>query len=113
LRWICGRGVESETLGREPDDAPEDEAWLASPLYQLVKRQERMLRRRIDAVSIAEFPILAEFAAMGGVDYVAMRQPIGRAVAFARWTKSSLPGSCAGYCRGDSRRAAAKGGAAG
>jgi adenylate cyclase len=82
LRWICGRGVESETLGREPDDAPEDEVWLASPLYQLVKRQERMLRRRIDAVSIAEFPILAEFAAMGGVDYVAMRQPIGRGVAF-------------------------------
>ena len=51
-------------------------------VYQLVKRQERMLRRRIDAVSIAEFPMLAEFAAMGGVDYVAMRQPIGRGVAF-------------------------------
>ncbi len=40
-----------------------------------------MLRRRIDETSIAEFPGLADFAAMGGADYLALRQPIGSGAA--------------------------------
>jgi adenylate cyclase len=51
-----------------------------------------MLRRRIDDTSIAEFPVLADFAAIGGVDYLALRQPIGPGAAigavremFASW----------------------------
>ncbi len=85
LRWARGGGVEGQTLDREPDEVSQDDAAPAGPLHELdrlVRRQERMLGRRIDATSIAELPILAEFAAMGGVDYVALRQPIGRGVAF-------------------------------
>ena len=93
LRWVRGEGIEGQTFEREPDDASEDQEWLASPLYQLKQRQELLLHRRIDACSIAEFPLLGEFAALGGKDYLALRQPIGaRAMfgevdeVFASWT---------------------------
>ena len=51
---------------------------MTSPLYHLKYRQEHLLHCRIDAASIAQFPLLGEFAEMGGTDYVALRQPIGR-----------------------------------
>lgn len=93
LRWVRGEGIEGQAFEREPDDASEDQEWLASPLYQLKQRQELLLHRRIDAGSIAEFPLLGEFAALGGKDYLALRQPIGaRAMfgevdeVFASWT---------------------------
>ncbi len=82
LRWIRGQGTEGQMLEREPDGGPIDEEWVTSPLYQLVQRQEFLLHRRIDAASIAEFPLLGEFAALGGKDYVALRQPIGRGAMF-------------------------------
>ena len=78
LRWVRDRGTEGHTFEREPDDAPEDEEWATSPLYHLKHRQEHLLHCRIDAASIAQFPLLGEFAEMGGTDYVALRQPIGR-----------------------------------
>ncbi len=78
LRWVRDRGTEGHTFEREPDDAPEDQEWVTSPLYHLKHRQEHLLHCRIDAASIAQFPLLAEFAEMGGTDYVALRQPIGR-----------------------------------
>ena len=77
IRWIRGEGVQAETLDRRPDGAPEDELWLKSPPYHLVSRGEQVLRRRVDRASIAEFPILADFAALGGKDYLALRQPLG------------------------------------
>lgn len=82
LRWDRGRTVESRTFDRRPDNAPEQQMWLTSPFYPLVQRQERVLRRRIDAASIAEFPVLGEFAELGGTDYLAMRQPLGRSAVF-------------------------------
>lgn len=82
LSWVRGRGVEVETFEREPDSAPEDAEWLASPLYHLKRRQERVLHRRIDAASVAEFPLFGMFAELGGKDYLGLRQPIGRGAAF-------------------------------
>ena len=78
----AARASSSQTFEREPDGAPEDEEWLSSPLYQLKLRQERILHRRIEAASIAEFPLLAQFAALGGKDYLGLRQPIGRGAVF-------------------------------
>ena len=82
----------AQTFDRKPHGASDSQAWLRSPFYQLVEREERMLRRRIDETSIAEFPVLADFAAMGGTDYLALRQPIGSGAAigevremFASW----------------------------
>jgi adenylate cyclase len=91
-RWSRGRGVETQTFDRKPYGASDSQAWLRSPFHRLVEREERMLRRRIDEASIAEFPVLADFAAMGGTDYLALRQPIGSGAAigevremFASW----------------------------
>jgi adenylate cyclase len=92
LRWVRGHGVESQTFNRRPYGAPSSDEWLRSPFYKLVRSQERTLRRRIDDTSIADFPVLADFAAIGGVDYLALRQPIGPGAAigavremFASW----------------------------
>ena len=82
LRWVRGRGLEAQAFERKPDGTPEDEEWLASPLYRLKLRQELILHRRIDAASIAEFPLFAEFAALGGKDYLGLRQPVGRDATF-------------------------------
>jgi adenylate cyclase len=91
-RWVRGHGVESQTFNRRPFGASSSDEWLRSPFYQLVRSQERTLRRRIDDTSIAEFPVLADFEAIGGVDYLALRQPIGPGAAigavremFASW----------------------------
>jgi adenylate cyclase len=82
LRWVRGSGIDAQSVDRVPENAPASESWLRSPLYPLVQRRERLLRRRIDAASSAEFPVLGEFAEMGGVDYLALRQPLGRNAAF-------------------------------
>jgi adenylate cyclase len=91
-RWVRGHGIDSQTFNRRPYGASSSDAWLRSPFYQLASSQERTLRRRIDDTSIAEFPVLADFAAIGGVDYLALRQPIGPGAAigavremFASW----------------------------
>jgi adenylate cyclase len=81
-RWIRGHGVESRTFDRKPDGASDSQEWLRSPFYRLVTREERVLRCRIDDTSIAEFPVLADFAAVGGTDYLALRQPIGPGASF-------------------------------
>ena len=80
IRWVRGEGVAAETLERRPDGAPADELWLRSPPYHLVAHGQKRLRRRIDRTSIAEFPILGDFAALGGRDYLAFRQPLGARV---------------------------------
>jgi adenylate cyclase len=47
------------------------ELWRGSPFYRLVQSGEPMLRRRLDAESIAEFPSLAESGA-GMADFIAL-----------------------------------------
>jgi adenylate cyclase len=51
--------------------------WQQSPLKVLLESEADMLRRRIGPASIAEFPILGEFAAEGGTDYVAFATAFG------------------------------------
>ena len=82
LRWVRGHGAEGHTFDREPEGAPETEEWLTSPLYRLKQAQGRIMHRRIDATSSAEFPLFTEFAALGGTDYVGLRQPVGRGAVF-------------------------------
>jgi adenylate cyclase len=83
-RWVRGGGLESQTFARKPHGASDSEEWLRSPFYHLVMRQERTLRRRIDETSMAEFPVLTDFAAGGGTDYLALRQPIGSGVTIGK-----------------------------
>ena len=104
-RWVRGHGVESQTFNRKPHGASDSEAWLRSPFYQLVTRQERTLRCRINATNIAQFPVLADFAAVGGTDYLALRQPIGSGVAigdvremFTSWVTDRPSGFHAEEC---------------
>jgi adenylate cyclase len=82
VRWRRGRGAEAEAFDREPEGAPEDEDWLTSPFYRLLHGGGRTLRLRLDDGAIAEFPMLAQFRAEGGTDYVAFRQPVGEGVAY-------------------------------
>ena len=78
LRWVRGKGATSHVFDRRPDDAPADADWLVSPLRHMAEADQCSIRRRIDAAGIAEFPLLADFAEIGGTDYLAFRQPIGQ-----------------------------------
>ena len=66
-RWVRGSGVESLTFDRKPDGASDSEVWLRSPFYDLASRQVSRLRRGIEETAVTEFPVLADFAAMGNV----------------------------------------------
>ena len=69
--WTAADGA---TTSREYGSTSEGEAferWRTSPFYHLVDTGQPLLRRRIDAESQAEFPILTTTAA-GMTDFVAM-----------------------------------------
>ncbi len=75
-RVFSWHAAEGKTTLREYGSSSEGEAaerWRASPFYRLLQSGEPLLRRRVDAQSVAEFPILTELAA-GMTDYVAMVQ---------------------------------------
>lgn len=82
LVWLRGKGLSTQTVDRLPENAPLPESWLRSPLHRLVEQRQTILRCRIEPESIATYPVLAEVAELGGVDYLAMRQPIGRGASF-------------------------------
>jgi adenylate cyclase len=58
--------------GSEPQDVEMAQRWRASPHYKMAQTGESFLRRRLDAAAQAEFPLLADFAAAGMTDYVAI-----------------------------------------
>lgn len=71
---VFGWQAEGETTLREYGSSSQGEAaqrWRRSPFYRLMQSGEPLLRRRVDAQSMAEFALLAEMAA-GMTDYVAM-----------------------------------------
>jgi len=73
-RLFSWQAAGGETTFREYGPSQEGEAlerWRRSPFYRLVQAGEPLLRRRIDAASQAEFPILAELSA-GTTEFVAM-----------------------------------------
>ncbi len=56
----------------------DEEAWQQSPLKVVLEGRLPRFRRRLDtAAAIAEFPVFAEFAALGATDYLAMCTPFG------------------------------------
>ena len=84
LRWGYGPG-ESPLLeyGRTSPDAlaasgagPQDvemaERWRNSPHYKMLQTDDSFLRRRLNAATKDEFPVLSDFLAAGMTDYVAI-----------------------------------------
>ncbi|MBV8321846.1 MAG: adenylate/guanylate cyclase domain-containing protein, partial [Hyphomicrobiales bacterium] len=84
LRWGYGPG-ESPLLeyGRTSPDAlaasgagPQDvemaERWRNSPHYKMLQTGDSFLRRRLNAATKDEFPVLSDFLAAGMTDYVAI-----------------------------------------
>jgi adenylate cyclase len=72
--WLRERQeVETNSYLRADPNANAD-AWLRSPLYFLHESGEAMMRRRLIGVTLenAEFPVLADRAAEGDTDYVAL-----------------------------------------
>jgi adenylate cyclase len=73
-RMFGWNAADGETVLREYGPTNEGEAlerWQQSPFYRLVQTGERLLRRRVDAAAVAEFPTL-ESQWSGMTDYVAM-----------------------------------------
>jgi len=100
VRWTRGQGTVVEQSER--DRPGEDEEWQASPFYRLATADERMLRRRVErGEGPDEFPMLAEVAAQGVTDYLALRIRLGPNVTlgetddlFSSWA-SDRPGGFA------------------
>ena len=84
LRWGYGPG-ESPLLeygrtspdalaasGSKPQDVESAERWRNSPHYRMVQTGDSFLRRRVNAATKDEFPVLSDFLAAGMTDYVAI-----------------------------------------
>lgn len=59
------------------DSAERSDAWLRSPFYYMIEKQEFFLRRRITAESEREFSIFPELRQAGATDYVAIGASFG------------------------------------
>src|SRR5580700_877767 len=71
---MFGWNTADGTTSREYGPTGEGEAlerWRTSPFYRLVQTGQALLRRRVDAESLAEFPMLTTSAA-DMTDYIAM-----------------------------------------
>jgi adenylate cyclase len=69
--WHCTTGIATTGFERSRDVA-NDDAWLKSPFYAVLKSGQPSLRMRLDDTHVAgRFPILDELRAAGGTDYVA------------------------------------------
>lgn len=74
FRWRSGQAEPDPgtAYGRSSEPGEAAESWRRSPFFHLVQTGESALRRRIDAAAAAEFPVLADLAAEGLRDYVAL-----------------------------------------
>ncbi len=76
LTWERGSGIKIRSLSHV--DAWGSEAWLNSPFYHMIEAKLPFLRRRITGdQALLDFPILKEFSAAGGADYLAYVVPFG------------------------------------
>lgn len=82
MRWQRGQGAEVQGFDREPDGTPEDEDWLRSPFHQMLDEGRRFMRLSIEPATVERYSLFDQLAARGGRDYLAFRQPLGRAVAY-------------------------------
>lgn len=79
VRWSRGEGAKQQSFLRTTDG--DSEQWLRSPFYPLVEQGVDRIRRRLgDGYVAGEFPVLDEFRAAGGTDYVAMIVRVGDTV---------------------------------
>jgi adenylate cyclase len=77
VRWTRREGAAQVNFLRTLN-ASLDEEWLKSPFHVLVNGPDDRLRRRLDASHReGEFPVLDEFRAKGGTDYLGMIVRLG------------------------------------
>jgi adenylate cyclase len=55
-----------------PAELEAAERWRRSPFYKMLQTGDAMLRRRLNAATQVEFPVLSDFIAAGMTDYVAI-----------------------------------------
>lgn len=73
--WRRGQGVHVQDTPRPTVRG--SEVWRTSPFYELLQTGGRRLRRRFEAgQGLDESPVLAEIAAHGATDYLALRTPV-------------------------------------
>ena len=58
--------------GSNPADVEAAERWRRSPFYAMLQTGDALLRRRLNATTKDEFPVLTDFLAAGMTDYVAI-----------------------------------------
>jgi adenylate cyclase len=58
--------------GSSPEDVQAAERWRQSPFYTMLQTGDALLRRRLNAATNDEFPVLSDFLASGMTDYVAI-----------------------------------------
>jgi adenylate cyclase len=58
--------------GSSPEDVEAAERWRQSPFYTMLQTGDALLRRRLNAATKDEFPVLSDFLASGMTDYVAI-----------------------------------------
>jgi len=58
--------------GSSPQDVEAAERWRQSPFYTMLQTGDSLLRRRLDATTKDEFPVLTDLVAAGMTDYVAI-----------------------------------------
>ena len=70
ITWVRGKELQVERF-THTDDAP-PEHWLQSPLHYMIERRMPIMRRRLTGEeALLDFPVLKEFKASGGTDYLA------------------------------------------
>lgn len=79
FRWRRDRTDVASVLeyGRTGQGGHEDDRWVTSPFFHLVKIGETVLRRRLVAEIGSEFPIHEELMSRGQTDYLALIHPFG------------------------------------
>ncbi len=70
ITWTRERELQVERFAHK--DEPPSERWLHSPLHYMIERRMVSMRRRLTGdEALLDFPVLKEFKAAGGTDYIA------------------------------------------
>ncbi|MHA1537774.1 MAG: adenylate/guanylate cyclase domain-containing protein [Alphaproteobacteria bacterium] len=70
ITWSRGRELQVQRF--EHSEQPDPERWLQSPLHYMIERRMPIMRRRLTGEeALLDFPVLDEFRAAGGTDYLA------------------------------------------
>ena len=74
ITWNRGRELEIQRFAHT--DGPPPERWLQSPLHYMIERHMPIMRRQLSGEeALLDFPVLKEFGASGGTDYIAFLEP--------------------------------------